>query len=288
MLEKNSDKPYVCLYCVACLDIMGVTKELSPFSNNEFIINHEKHDEFDTVIGPLVDFIQNCRGYFRSVFNDLNELNHKINISFFSDSFIFGVPLGEEMYPSNDHSPIIIGISYLLKTCGYIFLWSLIHERVLRGGIDIGPGIELENDEIFGPALIKAYELETNAEYPRIIIGNSLVEYLSSQKEGNQSTNNQSVEDIQECQRKATECLNLITKDKDTSYILDYLNDEFIKMWRELEKSESDLNFNDIIKSLFQFVEQSFKQMKSDPDLNKKYAYLLEYMKERLISADNI
>lgn len=284
MKEKNCAKPYVCLYCIACIDIMGVTKELSPFSNNEFILKQKKHDEFDKVIGPLVGFIQTFRGYFRSFFNDLDTLDHKLKVVFLSDSFIVGVPLGEEMYSSNDHSPIIIGISYLLKTCGFVFLMSLFHERVLRAGIDIGGGIELENEEIFGPALIKAYKLEKiKAKYPRIIIGDSLIEYLETQKKGNKSTNNQSVEDIQKCQRKATECLNLIAKDKDSFYILDYLNEEFIKMWRESGKSASGLNFDDIIKPSFQFLEQSLIQIKSDPDLNEKYTYLLEYMQERLI-----
>ena len=113
MIEKESNEPYVCLYCVACLDIMGVTRELSPFSNNEFILKHEKQAEFNAVLGPLVKFIQTCRICFSSFIEDSN---YKINVSFFSDSFIAGIPFGEELYSSNDHSPIIKGISYLLKT----------------------------------------------------------------------------------------------------------------------------------------------------------------------------
>jgi hypothetical protein len=274
---------------------MGVTRELSPYFDNEFVLAQEKHDEFNAAIGPLVEFIKNFRKYFRSFFGELDQLNHKINISFFSDGFYVGVPLGEEMYSSNDHSPIILGISYLLKTCGLIFLMSLFFERLLRAGIDIGGGVELKNDEIFGPALIKAYKLEKKAKYPRIIIGDSLIEYLETQKAGNISTYNQSVEDIQRCQRIAAGCLDLIENDKnfvenekDSFYILDYLNEEFIKMWRKTEKFDSSLNFDEIIKSSFQYVEQSLNQVQSDPDLKKKYKYLLEYMQQRIISANII
>jgi hypothetical protein len=255
MIEEKSDKPYVCLYCVACLDILGVTRDLCIYSNNKYILTHEKQDEFNEAIAPIVEFIQNFRKFFRIFFEHIDQLDHIINISYFSDSFFVGVPLGEEMYSSRNHSPVIKGISYLLKTCGLIFLMSLSFERVLRAGIDIGAGLELKNDEIFGPALIKAHRLEkTKAKYPRIIIGDSLIEYLRTQEKGNISIKNQSVEDIKKCQRKARECLNLFEYDKkDSKYILDYLNEEFIKLWRKSEKSVSGLNFDEIIKSSFQF-----------------------------------
>lgn len=275
-IKDNPDGPVVCLYCLACLDVMGVEEELSPFSDDDFILNPEKHDEFEAVIGPLFEFIKIIRDYLKDFFKGTKNNN----VSFFSDSFIIGVPLGEEIYSSTEHAPIIEGIFLLFKTCGFIFLLSLAHERTLRGGIDVGAGLELENDEIFGPALIKAYKLEKHeANYPRIIIGNSLMNYLEQQKLGNKSTDTQPVEDIQKCQSGAIDCLKLIAQDKDY-YILDYLNEEFINMWKE-----SGYDFDDIKKKALKYVEQYFKQIKSDPDLNEKYNYLLEYMKERLLSA---
>ncbi len=282
--ETNNNGPYCCLYCVACIDIMGVTSELAPFSNIEFILDKDKHEEFDKVIGPLVDFIQTFRSYFRSFFSDLDELDYKLKVAFFSDSFFLGIPFGEEIYSSSKHAPIIEGISYLLKTCGFIFLYSLYHERVFRGGIDIGGGVELENEEVFGPALIKAYELEREkAKYFRIVIGDSLIKYLEDQKKGNKSIPFQPDDDIQKCQIIASECLNLMTKDKDGYYILDYLNEEFLKMWRQSDKLDSGMKFEEIIESSFQFVEQKLKEIKCNHNLKKKYEYLLKYLQKRLI-----
>lgn len=276
IIKDNPDGPHVCLYCLACLDVLGVKEALSPFSDNDFILKPEKHDEFKAVIGPLFEFIKIIREYLKDFFKGTK----KIKVSFFSDSFIIGVPLGEEIYSSSKHAPIIEEIFHLFKTCGFIFLLSLAHKRTLRAGIDIGGGLELENDEIFGPALIKAYKLEKNeAIYPRIIIGNSLMNYLGQQKLGNKSTDNQPVEDIQKCQSGAIDCLKLISKDKDY-YILDYLNEEFINMWRE-----SGYDFVDIKKKAYDFVELYLNTIKSDLDLKKKYTYLLGYMKEKLISS---
>ena len=49
----------------------------------------------------------------------------------------------------------------------------------LRGGVDVGTGIEVEG-ELFGAACVKAYELEKNGKYPRLVVGNDLVGYLRS------------------------------------------------------------------------------------------------------------
>jgi hypothetical protein len=49
----------------------------------------------------------------------------------------------------------------------------------LRGGVDVERGIDLFPNEVYGPAAINAYTLESRvAEYPRIVVGDGLLQYL--------------------------------------------------------------------------------------------------------------
>jgi hypothetical protein len=49
----------------------------------------------------------------------------------------------------------------------------------IRGGIELGLAMDIDNDDIYGPALARAYTLESKvAQYPRIVIGEELILYL--------------------------------------------------------------------------------------------------------------
>jgi len=51
----------------------------------------------------------------------------------------------------------------------------------LRGGIDVGPGLDIDENEIYGAVLVHAHRLESkHAEYPRALIGEGLLRYLSA------------------------------------------------------------------------------------------------------------
>lgn len=51
----------------------------------------------------------------------------------------------------------------------------------LRGGFDIQIGMDLYPNEVYGPALESAYRLECDvAEYPRIVVGDNVLQYLSA------------------------------------------------------------------------------------------------------------
>ena len=69
--------------------------------------------------------------------------------------------------------------SLLGGICG-MFVLALEGGIPFRGGIDMGLGVRLQNyNEIYGPALVRAVKLESSAaKYPRVVIGNSLWEYL--------------------------------------------------------------------------------------------------------------
>ena len=47
--------------------------------------------------------------------------------------------------------------------------------RPLRGGIDVGLGLEITADEVYGPALERAHYLESRlADYPCVLVGDEL------------------------------------------------------------------------------------------------------------------
>ena len=49
----------------------------------------------------------------------------------------------------------------------------------VRGGIDIGVGVDLYPNEVYGPVAASAYKLESEvADYPRIVIGSGLLDYV--------------------------------------------------------------------------------------------------------------
>ena len=106
--------------------------------------------------------------YFE-VLREINIETQKIgdcNITQFSDSVIFSLPLSQ----SNYTKMITILAEYQRKL--------LYHHIICRGAIAYGKHYK-EDDFMFSQALIEAYQLESkDAAYPRIIVSNNLLEYF--------------------------------------------------------------------------------------------------------------
>src|SRR6478735_328389 len=90
-----------------------------------------------------------------------------------------GVVLAASLKPRPGHSPIN-AIWRIFAAVGTLSLLQLVHGKPLRGGIDVGTGV-LAKGQVFGPALVKAYQLESDAaKWPRILVGPTLQRYLVS------------------------------------------------------------------------------------------------------------
>ncbi|MDY3317716.1 hypothetical protein PG630_10385 [Riemerella anatipestifer] len=96
-----------------------------------------------------------------SLFAKAAKLESTIQVTHFSDSIVISVTTVNSMY----------------VMCIFEFLGRLIYKLwnefniLLRGAITMDDLIHIENGPLFGPAMVKAYDLETNlANYPRIII----------------------------------------------------------------------------------------------------------------------
>jgi len=79
----------------------------------------------------------------------------------------------------------MVALLNLVRSCGYLALLQMANGQPFRGGIDVGVGAEVSRRggevDIYGPALVRAYELESKtARYPRIAVGQGLPQTLSA------------------------------------------------------------------------------------------------------------
>lgn len=147
------------------------------------IVNKTESD--DTYINKIFDVLNSMKSELLSneIFGDINvdpndkeqfekskeirdrvskSLKNKssIQITHFSDSIVFSIGLENDMYAMS-----------LFEYVGRITyrLWKDF-KILIRGGVSIGNLIHKENGVLFGPAMVNAYDYETNlANYPRII-----------------------------------------------------------------------------------------------------------------------
>ena len=73
------------------------------------------------------------------------------------------------------------GIHAILASCATLIPTLLSVGIPIRGGIDLGIGVEFITGEIYGPVLQSAYHLENMvAKYPRIVVGKNLNKFIQS------------------------------------------------------------------------------------------------------------
>jgi hypothetical protein len=95
------------------------------------------------------------------LFNEKSRLFYKVDISYFSDSLVLSAKADNAM-----SSQMLLEIIAKLQ----VTLWQE-HNLLIRGGLTVGQLIHIENGPMFGPAMNRAYHLESKmAVFPRILI----------------------------------------------------------------------------------------------------------------------
>lgn len=118
--------------------------------------------------------LENLISLLRRIKDGIEELDKEdenptdIRMSVFSDSIIISAALTKD---------VNIFAGQLLQTN----IWLLEQGYFVRGGVDYGKVYHKENT-VFGPAFIRAYELEKIADYPRIILSENAKEKLHHEK----------------------------------------------------------------------------------------------------------
>ncbi len=233
----DKSRPYQ-NYCVAFLDILGQKEKLRQIC---LPITDEEYTKFISMVRDTHGAVLSFRKEFRSLFDrmyssritptgltddqlqkyqEIKDRSKKLKPSlfFFSDTIVISLPISDE------HGVIQLeGIFKTLSAIGSCLLLMISGGKVFRGGIEVGIGCMLEENEIYGPAAVRAWELEnTVAKYPRIIIGDDLIRLLQISKMETQ-------DDVQKQINKdiAEKCLKSFMRDGDGQYALDYLGKEY-------------------------------------------------------------
>lgn len=143
---------------------------------------------------------------------------HKLQKQNWSDGLVYFTSLGDDdiKVPMN----AVFGI---ISSLGSMSLLGLAKKRPIRGGIEIAWGAELRPGELYGCAVAKAYELESEvAQYPRIVLGPNTLDYL--QKTATDEPNST----FDALNKKLAElCIAMLAEDMDGRPFIDYLGSYF-------------------------------------------------------------
>lgn len=172
-------------YIVAYVDILGVASKMQQNTETQNQSLNLLHNLFTQII-ELSDGERGIKKY------------ENIKIRIFSDNIIFAHKLSDNAVKRKDEIAILLN-------CVSNFACSAAGDHVgwlVRGGITIGE-FYINDTIIWGPALLRAYELEDKiAIYPRIVIDSTIILELTKNKK----------------------VLEFISKDFDGAHYLNYMN----------------------------------------------------------------
>ncbi len=95
-----------------------------------------------------------------------------------SDALVISTPVGTD---ADNFTTVVNGIYLALLTSSWLQLTALASGHAIRGGMDLGWGVLLDDSEVYGAALASAYQLESSrADYPRVVCGSVLRDFLET------------------------------------------------------------------------------------------------------------
>ncbi len=282
----NNDELFVGTYLVVFVDILGqqdILRQIQSLPNKSI---PEQKEEFEGLLKKTIGTVDAFRRMFNNFFQesskryiDLNEFteeqkqlyekskSNEIKSYMFSDFVMLFLSLRDDI-----NKVPMSGVFLALASAASTFLAMLAGGHVIRGGIDIGLGVEFWKGEIYGPALARAYALESKiAQYPRIILGEELTRYIQLQRSRPQndvfSVLNKHLADL---------CSMLVAIDDDGYPFLDYLGEGFKKhIMTDLDQA--------IINKAFEFVIRESERCKvtKNSKLAFRYSLLRDYIEHR-------
>jgi len=191
-----------------------------------------------------------------------------INVYGISDAIIIAVPL----MSTDENCSAINGIhDAFVATCG-IGLLSLSIHIPMRAGLDVGMATQIDEREIYGPALESAFYIESKlAEYPRFLVGKELINYLLWVENQQCTTRIGAV-----AKETAKYCREMVIQDTDGRFMLDFLG-------AKIKESSENVIDTKLVASALEFVIDQYKKYLSDENdkLASRYYRLLRYIQSR-------
>lgn len=268
---------YFANYAVAFLDLLGQRAALSGESLlPNFETDEEKADftvRAKRSIGSIGVLQKRAReveeGYKSITFEDLKAALPKdfsaevdtfagadLHTQYWSDGLVLFAPL--------KGSQPVLGLSVLsqlIAKSGSICYMGLATGEPIRGGIEIAWGVELNKGEIYGPAVARAYELESCvAEFPRIVIGENAVRLLHASTQ---------FPDSAFVRALAQSILRQIARDDRGIYFVHYLSGQ--------NNDQSVAAHSDIYPRALGYIQSQLEQHPVGSKLHSRYSTLQDY-----------
>lgn len=188
-----------------------------------------------------------------------------------SDGLVSFLCLGD-----NDIKCRMNGVFSLFGLAGTLCLMGLATRNPIRGAIEVAWGVELHPGELYGAAVARSYELESEvAQYPRIVVGQEAIKFLEVHAAN-------PAQDVfsQNDRALATLCLSMLLQDLDGNWFIHYLGEEFRNSISQTQHSELYQHAKNFV--LEQLNEH---QEKKNTTLSLRYAHLLHYFEVHAPSA---
>jgi hypothetical protein len=278
---------YVGWHVVALMDLLGQQDALRKVTALPNLENQEEIDAFKRKISefyePLIALRQWFAGSVKSFMEggidasrltpEEQKLLKKIRSTpifyrHFSDSVVAHIPLRDNI--GKIHCRAIYGV---LGATAITFLSCMSHKWAIRGAIEIGLAMDIEGDEIYGPAIARAHTLESKvAQYPRIVIGEELIRYLKGI--GGVISNPTFPIDDRVNAGAAAKSIELLAEDNDGQVIVDYLGATIRNVLLDTE----------VVKNAYNFIIEECKRYKElqNSKLGFRYSLLRNYFESRL------
>ena len=242
MNKADNSKLVSQFYLVVFIDILGQRESLR---NITFLPgNDQEKERFYKHLKETLGKVLKLRKLFDTFFNgimsripntDLVPPEHRqaflasqetvLHSYGISDSIIISVPLSNEK--ENENCTPMNGVYAALVATACLGLSTFAHQIIWRAGLDVGICTKIRDNEIYGPALERASYLESQlAEYPRFVIGDVLINYLSSIQEQKCMTPLGQI-----AKNLANFCREMIIQDTDGRYMLDFLGEKSKEMF---------------------------------------------------------
>ena len=163
MQKENKSVEPIKEYYIAYFDLLGY--------KNFFKTNPEKAGDF---LNTIHEAIQNTKAYIQGVNSSpiVGKFEQvSVQTKIFSDNILLCLERSATPMEYLRFLTFIVIVADIQRN------FILQYDLFLRGGITIGT-LSFNNDFIFGQGLIDAVSLEETAKYPRIIIGQTVLDYV--------------------------------------------------------------------------------------------------------------
>lgn len=274
---KEEDK-YCCHYLVAFIDLLGQKEELLklkklPDKENKEELQHFE-EQFKKTYGRAKTLYNAIDGFLKNLYDPAKRpfssilFTNEVKYKRFADGIAIHLPLMDK----GDNIPLE-GVNGILLACASAIISFLEQGIPLRGGIDVDLGFEIDEDDVYGPSVVKAYTLENKiAQYPRIVVGEGLIDYLNYASLINGQDYREKLN-----QQMAEKSLDLIVRDTDGYHIIDYMGPGFQEATNHVLEFQVFLNIYKHVKE-----EQIKWKEKKDSKLAFRYMLMLNYIESRL------